>query len=154
LKHKKKVRGFERVRSCAYAEKALLVPMRKTAHSAGYDLAAAEYTVIRRGETVAVPTGWKAYMQADEVLHIYIRSGLAFKKGLTLVNNVGIIDSDYYDNPDNEGHILVGLRNTGSETIYIGDGERIAQGVFTKYLLADDDRASGSRSGGIGSTGA
>lgn len=70
-----------------------------------------------------------------------------------LANNTGIIDSDYYNNPDNEGHLMIGLYNTGSEAITIQRGERIAQGIFMKYLTCDDDCAEGTRLGGFGSTG-
>lgn len=92
-------------------------------------------------------------MEKDEVLNIYPRSSLFKKKSLILTNSVGIIDADYYDNHDNEGHILISLYNVGEESVSIQKGERIAQAIFGKYLLADeDDFISGSRLGGFGST--
>ena len=95
-------------------------------------------------------------MQADEVLLLYIRSSMAVKRQLMLMNGVAVIDADYYGNADNEGHIIVPLYNYGKEPVHIAAGERIAQGIFTRYLTADGDMAGfgRARSGGFGSTGA
>ena len=102
-----------------------------------------------------VPTGVKAYMKPDEVLYIHIRSSLAVKRQLVLMNSVGVVDADYYNNPDNEGHIFIALWNRGKEAVTLKAGERLAQGVFMKYLLADGDTAGKGqdRQGGFGSTG-
>lgn len=148
---KKRLRGFEVV--SAYAGKGIGLPTRKTVRSAGYDIEAAEDVTIPAKGIAVVPTGIKAYMQRDEYLGIHIRSGIAFKKGLSLINDEGVIDSDYYDNPDNEGHIMIGIVNHTAEPVEIGKGERITQGIFKKYLLVDNDDAKGNREGGIGSTG-
>ena len=78
----------------------------RTAHAAGYDLKVAVRTVIDPGEIVLVPTGVKAYMQPTEVLYLYDRSSNPRKKGLVLINSVGVIDGDYYGNPGNEGTYL------------------------------------------------
>jgi dUTP pyrophosphatase len=129
------------------------LPERKTARSAGYDLAAAAAITIEAGSTALVPTGLKVYMPPDEVLLLYVRSSLAAKRSLMLANGVGVIDADYVDNPENEGHILVAILNRGSAPVQIAQGERIAQGIFVKYQVTDDDTASGGRSGGFGSTG-
>ena len=148
-----KTRGFDVVRS--WQNKGISLPVRKTAASAGYDFEAGESVTIRPDEQVMVPTGIKAYMQPDEVLTIHIRSSMAVKHQLVLVNSVGIIDADYYDNPDNEGHIYIALWNRGSEPFAIEKGDRIAQGIFGRYLVADDDAAGqgAERQGGFGSTG-
>lgn len=148
-----KTRGFDVVRS--WQNKGISLPVRKTAASAGYDFEAGESVTIRPDEQVMVPTGIKAYMQPDEVLTIHIRSSMAVKHQLVLVNSVGIIDADYYDNPDNEGHIYIALWNRGSEPFAIEKGDRIAQGIFSRYLVADDDSAGqgAERQGGFGSTG-
>ena len=146
-----KKRGFEVV--SFYAREGVHIPERKTSGSSGYDLEAAENYVLAPHVITPIGTGLKAYMQDDGYLSIFIRSSLAFKKGLTLANNTGIIDSDYYNNPDNEGHISIGLYNTGNEPVFIKKGDRIAQGIFMKYLTCDDDCAEGERVGGIGSTG-
>lgn len=148
-----KTRGFDVVRS--WQNKGISLPVRKTAASAGYDFEAGESVTIRPDEQVMVPTGIKAYMQPDEVLTIHIRSSMAVKHQLVLVNSVGIIDADYYNNPDNEGHIYIALWNRGSEPFAIEKGDRIAQGIFSRYLVADDDSAGqgAERQGGFGSTG-
>ena len=147
-----KTRGFEKVTK--YMQVGFPMPERKTELSAGYDISAAEEVVLEPGKLVLVPTGVKAYMQAGEFLGLHIRSSMAVKKHLMLVNNVGIIDADYY-NADNEGHIMVALLNMGSEAVTIPQGERIAQGIFYNYLTVDDDDKveKAVRAGGFGSTG-
>ena len=133
-----KTRGFEIV--SMYQTTGIHLPERKTGASTGYDFAAAEMVEIASGECALVPTGVKAYMQPDEVLLIYIRSSTALRKRLMLMNSVGVIDADYY----------------GKGTVQIAAGERIAQGIFTRYLTVDGDSAGRghARAGGFGSTGA
>ena len=145
-----KIRGFELVSQ--FTDENLL-PKRETAHAAGYDLKVARTTEIGPGEIVLVPTGVKAYMQANEVLYLYDRSSNPRKKGLVLINSVGVIDKDYYGNPTNEGHIFAQMRNITDETVVVEAGERIVQAVFAPFLLADGDDADGIRTGGFGSTG-
>ena len=106
------------------------------------------------GKVTVIPTGVKAYMGAGEYLSIHIRSSMGIKHGIMLANSTGIIDADYYNNPDNEGHIMVALLNMTDKVFHVNKGDRIAQGIFTAYLKADDDNASSKREGGIGSTGA
>ena len=146
-------RGFEIIG--AYKAAGLSLPQRKTAASAGYDLAAAEDCVLPRGKVTLVPTGLKAYMQKDEYLGLHIRSGISLKSQLMLVNAQGIIDADYYGNEENEGHIMVAILNLGQADFPVEKGMRIAQGIFYKYLTADDDEAGRgeARTGGFGSTG-
>lgn len=148
-----KTRGFERVTDWAGAD--IHLPERKTAASAGYDIEAGKDVTIAPGESALVPTGIKAYMQPDEVLAIHIRSSMGVKKHLVLTNSTGIIDADYYNNKDNEGHIYIALWNRGKQMVLIRKGERIAQGIFQKYLTADGDKAGDGavRQGGFGSTG-
>ena len=148
-----RTRGFEVV--TLYESSGVHLPERKTGASTGYDFAAAESVEIAPGEGKLVPTGVKAYMQENEVLLVYIRSSAAFKKHLMLMNGVAVIDADYYGNADNEGHIIVPLYNYGKEPVHIAAGERIAQGIFTRYLTADGDAAGcgAARGGGFGSTG-
>ncbi len=145
-----KIRGFELVSQ--FTDENLL-PKRETAHAAGYDLKAAETVSLEPGEIKLVPTGVKAYMQANEVLYLYDRSSNPRKKGLVLINSVGVIDGDYYGNPANEGHIFAQMRNITEETVVVEAGERIVQAVFGPFLLADGDQADGVRTGGFGSTG-
>ena len=91
-------------------------------------------------------------MLSDEVLKIYPRSSMGVKKHLILPNTVGIIDSDYYNNSSNEGHIMLFLYNYDNEPHIIHKGDKIAQGIFQKFLVSDDAPVD-SRDGGIGSTG-
>lgn len=128
-------------------------PKRATSKSAGYDIVSPETYHIEPRAIVKIPTGIKACMEDDEYLDINIRSGLATKHGLGLVNSVGIIDADYYNNPDNDGEIIIGIINNGFKVATIKAGDRIAQGIFKKYLITDDDDAVGERKGGLGSTG-
>lgn len=144
-------RGFEVISS--FRDKNINMPVRKTAHSAGYDIEAAESASVEPGALALIATGLKAYMQADEYLGIHIRSSLGIKQQLLLANSQGVIDADYYNNSDNEGHIIIALRNMGDRTVTINKGDRIAQGIFYQYLTADEDFAEGTRSGGFGSTG-
>ena len=149
-----KVRGFEIAKG--FENAGINLPVRKTKYSAGYDMEAAEDCVIpafKPGQKpTLVKTGVKAYMQEDEVLMIYNRSSNPKKKGLVLSNSVGVIDKDYYGNPDNDGHIMFAFYNTKPEDIEIKKGEAIGQAIFRKYLLTDDDSAEGERVGGFGST--
>ncbi len=146
-----KKRGFEVV--SIYKDANLNLPQRKTSGSAGYDFEAAEDMVIEPGKVGFVSTGIKAYMPEDEVLQMYPRSSLGFKKKLILMNSVGIIDSDYYNNPDNEGEIKIILYNVGADSVTIKTGERIAQGIFMKYLTTEENEVKAKRLGGFGSTG-
>lgn len=146
-----RTRGFEVVSS--WEGKGIHIPERKTAGSAGYDLEIAADADVQPGKVTLLPTGLKAYMAEGEYLAVYIRSSMAIKHGLILINSTGIIDADYYNNPDNEGHIMVAVYNTGSSVFHISKGERVAQAIFTCYLKADGDRAEGVRTGGVGSTG-
>lgn len=159
-------RGFEIVSN--FKKKDINLPVRKTNASAGYDFEAAESLIVPSiwkvlaekvfiGEATGlkatlIPTGIKSYMLDDEYLQLSIRSGTALKTGLILANGVGIVDSDYYNNPDNEGHIMFPVHNLGFKDKLIKEGERIGQGLFLKYLKVDDDISDGTRTGGFGST--
>ena len=149
-----KKRGFEIAKG--FEDKNINLPIRKTKYSAGYDIEAAEDTVIpsfKKGmNPTLVKTGLKAYMQDDEMLLLYNRSSNPKKKGLIVSNSVGVIDKDYYENPDNDGHIMFAFYNIKEENVVIKKGEAIGQAIFQKYLVTDDDVAEGERVGGFGST--
>ena len=81
-----------------------------------------------------------------------MRSSMGIKHSLRLVNCTAVIDSDYYNNPDNEGEIIAVIKNEGRQAYYIKKWERFIQGVFQRYEVADNDNAVGERTGGIGST--
>ena len=118
---------FEKVSTCPGA----IIPKRATQGSAGYDfyMYSEDNVKIAPGEMQAIQTGIKAKFPSGIVLKVYIRSSLT-KRGLVLGNSVGIVDSDYYNNPSNEGNILVLIRNVGKVPAIIEVGERIAQGLF------------------------
>lgn len=149
-----RVRGFEVAKG--FEDKKINLPIRKTKYSAGYDIEAAEDVVIpsfKKGiNPTLIKTGIKAYMQDDEVLYLYNRSSNPKKKGLILANSVGVIDKDYYGNPDNDGHIMFAFYNIKDEDVEIKKGETVGQAVFQKYLVVDNDNAEGMRLGGFGST--
>lgn len=146
-------RGFEIVST--YRAEGIHLPERKTKAAAGYDIEAAADTVLLPRQVALVPTGIKAYMQPDEYLGVHIRSSFSIKNAVSLANGQGVIDADYYNNADNEGHIMIAVLHHGDKVVVVKKGMRIAQGIFYKYLTADGD-AGGSgadRSGGFGSTG-
>ncbi len=146
-----KLRGFEKV-SAKSGDGNVVMPKRSTKGSAGYDfISPVDVTVPARG-SVIIPSGIKAYMQDDECLFLYPRSSWGIKHGIMIQNTVGVVDSDYYDNPDNEGEILVALKNLSDDDHAVRKGDRFCQGIFKKILLTDDDRTDGVRNGGIGST--
>ena len=132
----------------------IILPKRSTKNSAGYDIRSIESYVLKSGESKVFKTGVKVEMNNDEVFFIFDRSSFGFKYDIMLSNSVGVIDSDYYNNEDNEGHFSVKLLNLGEKDIEINVGDRIAQGIFVKYLTVDDEEEiQNKRKGGIGSTG-
>lgn len=174
-------RGFQVV--SAKADQGINLPQRQTKGAAGYDFEASEDFTIpsiwklgflkalwklhkrhalsahrlevadKSLKPFLVPTGIKAYMQPGEVLMLFNRSSGPLKRRLVLPNGVGIIDADYYNNPNNEGEIFVQLINYGLTDYHVKKGERIAQGIFVPYLTADDESTPQSvREGGFGST--
>ena len=101
-----------------------------------------------------VPTGVKAYMQEDEFVLIADRSSGPLKRGLILPNGIGVVDADYYNNPNNEGELFVQLLNFGIRDYHVKQGERIAQAIFMPYLRADNEQTPlAKRTGGFGSSG-
>lgn len=129
------------------------LPKRATKNSAGYDFHLLENITLKPKEIKKIPTAIKTEMNNDEVLMIHIRSSLGFKYNMRMCNQTGIIDSDYYNNQDNEGHIFIKVQNEGTETINLKAGDRFAQGIFIKYLTTDDEEEiKNNRQGGIGST--
>jgi dUTP pyrophosphatase len=166
-----KVRGFEKVSTF----EDINLPERATKHAAGYDFEAANDVVIpsifksgiatalkvalnkeealldeellKQVKPTLVGTGVKAYMGEDEFLQLCNRSSNP------LSNGVGIIDSDYYNNENNEGHIMFQFINFGLKDLTIKKGERIGQGIFLPFLKADGDESEKTRTGGFGSSG-
>lgn len=144
------MRKFEVVKNCPFSVK---LPERSTSGSAGYDFYTPNPFVIAPGQTLMVKTWVKAQMPKNNVLLLFERSSWGFKKQISIPNAVGVIDSDYYGNADNDGNIAFAFTNHGKEPIQVNAGDKIGQGIFLPFLLTDDDDASGDRTGGIGSTG-
>jgi len=128
------------------------LPLRATKGAAGYDFITPVPINLAPGESITVPTGIRAKIDSGVVLMLYPRSGLGFKYGMRLSNTTGVIDSDYYF-ADNEGHILVRIKNGGDKPLRLNPGERFCQGVFMPFFITYDDEADKARSGGFGSTG-
>lgn len=128
------------------------LPNRATKGSAGYDIFMPFSVTIRSEGTCTVPTGIKIQLPADTFLMIVPRSSLGFKFQLGLANTVGIIDSDYFNNSDNEGHIMVRLVNNGKHPVHIEKGDAFCQGIILPFGKTIDDHPGGKRIGGIGST--
>lgn len=144
------MRKFEKV---SYNDTGV-IPTRNDIGSAGYDFYTPIDLVIEPGKMVKFETHIKASMEQDEVLMLYVRSSIGIKKNLMLPNGTGVIDSTYYNNPDNEGNIIGALFNYGDTVQVISAGERVMQGVFLKYLVTDNDEPlNKARIGGIGSSG-
>jgi len=130
------------------------LPSRADKRSAGYDFYSPVTVQILPGQKAMIFTDVKAFMQPNEVLLLYIRSSLAVKHDLMLANNVGVIDSSYYGNPDNDGNIGICILNKSGRAVTINAGDKIAQGIFQYYFVTDDDAVqSEERIGGFGSSG-
>ena len=149
----KKLRGFEIAKG--WEDKGINLPVRKTKHSAGYDVEAAEDVIIpsyKPGiKPTLIPTGLKAYCQKDEWYMLVNRSS-GPKKGFVMANSIGVIDADYYGNESNDGHFYFQYFNFQDHDIQVKKGDVIGQVIFQKYLITDDDNAEGERVGGFGST--
>ena len=149
-----KVRGFEIAKG--FENQGINLPKRKTKYAAAYDIESAEDIILpsfKPGmKPTLIKTGLKAYMLPDEVLMMYPRSSGPKKQGILFPHSSGIVDQDYYENPTNDGHIMVQCINIKDEDVQIKKGETIAQVMFQKYLVIDNDDAEGDRTGGFGST--
>lgn len=131
----------------------IAIPQRATSKSSGYDFSSPFSFNLEPNEQIQLPLGIKAYMNDDEELLIFPRSSIGFKYNVKINNTIGKIDSDFVDNPNNEGDIQIKFTNTGNKVWNVKAGDRIAQGTFYKYLITDDDiPLSQERIGGIGST--
>lgn len=129
------------------------MPKRSTKYSAGYDFFSLNDFVLKPGESKKIPTGIKACMMDDEVLLLYIRSSMGFKYNIRMCNQVGVIDKDYYNNINNEGHIWIKIQNEGVNDYVVKKGDAICQGIYTKYLIVDNEiEIENERISGIGST--
>ena len=129
----------------------IVLPVRKTAGSAGYDLIMSKGLTIQPKTQLTIPTGLRCRIDSGYVLLFFPRSSLGFKYGMRIVNTVGVIDSDYF-HAKNEGHIIIGVENPSDKEIVIKPGDGLCQGIFFPFGITTDDEADGVRTGGIGST--
>lgn len=171
---------FEKV--SRFADTELNLPTRKTSYSAGYDFEVAEdilipsyFEMMERSRPIMkdltldlehaknsfknfnikptlVPTGVKCQLEDNMYLELHVRSSAPLKYFLVLANGVGVVDADYYNNPDNEGEIFFQIINMSPCAIMLKKGDIIGQGIIQEYKVTNDDAAEGLRQGGFGST--
>lgn len=131
------------------------LPKRATKGSAGYDFFSPISFTLKQGENIKIPTGIKVAIENGWVLTEFVRSSIGFKYGVSLSNGTGIIDSDYYNNEKNEGHIFIKLSNSDKsfdKPLTVFNGDAFCQGIFLPFGITIDDETDGIRKGGIGST--
>ena len=129
------------------------LPNRSTKNSAGYDFFSLFDFSLKPCEIMKIPTGIKVNMENNDVLFLVVRSSMGFKYNVRMCNQVGVIDSDYYNNSDNEGHIWIKLKNEGDKDFIVKNGDAICQGIFLNYLTVTNERdVKKIRNGGLGST--
>ena len=144
---------FEKVKRM---EEDIKLPERSTLNSAGYDFFAIENIIFNPKTITRVFTGVKCELMPNQVLILANRSSNPSKKGLVLLNGIGVIDADYYGNPDNDGEIAFEFYNMLDEVVEIKKGEKLGQGLILKFDKVENDYISDpykTRSGGFGSTG-
>ena len=148
-----RTRGFEIVKDTVrkFPEKEIKLPTRGTSKAAAYDFYSNDTYTIEPNKIAKIWTDVKAYMGDNEVLLLDVRSSMGGK--FMLANTIGVIDADYYSNKDNDGNIGIFLKNISDETLVVNYGERVAQGMFFTYLVADNGNTGEIRNGGFGSTG-
>ena len=129
------------------------IPKRSTKESAGYDFESIIDFILKPGEIKKLPLGIKVNMNSGEVLFIIVRSSMGFKYNVRLCNQVGVIDKDYYNNSDNEGHMWLKLENQGDKDYVVKKGDNICQGIFVPFLTVDNEEEINKiRTSGFGST--
>lgn len=141
---------FEKVKRM---EEDIKLPERSTLNSAGYDFFAIEDIIFNPETITRVFTGVKCELMPNQVLILANRSSNPSKKGLILLNGIGVIDADYYGNPDNDGEIAFEFYNMLDEVVEIKKGEKLGQGLILKFDKVEDDYVTNVRKSGWGSTG-
>ena len=149
--------SFEQFKKDIYDDKELYesynIPKRSTKESAGYDFEAIMDFTLKPGEIKKIPLGIKADMNSGEVLFLIVRSSQGFKYNVRMCNQVGVIDKDYYNNSENEGHMWIKLENHGNKDYVVSKGDKIIQGLFMPFLTVDnEENIEKVRTSGIGST--
>lgn len=146
-------RGFEVVppQYRKNGELEIKLPVRASLQSMAYDFYSPVSKIVEPDEIVKIWTDVNVYMRADECLILNVRSSMGGK--FMLANTQGWIDADYYMNKDNGGNIGIFLKNISNKALLIEKGDRIAQGAFFRFLIADNGNTDNERNGGFGSTG-
>ena len=134
-------------------EEDIKLPERSTLNSAGYDFFALEDIIFNPNTITRVFTGVKCELMPNQVLILANRSSNPSKKGLILLNGIGVVDADYYGNPDNDGEIAFEFYNMLDEIVEIKKGEKLGQGLILKFDKTEDDFVTNVRKSGWGSTG-
>lgn len=132
------------------------LPERSTLNSAGYDFFVIEDVSLPAKAITRIFTGVKCELMPDQVLILANRSSNPSKKGLVLLNGIGVVDADYYGNSDNDGEIAFEFYNMLGVPVELKKGEKLGQGLILKFDKTEDDYVSNpykTRSGGFGSTG-
>ena len=130
----------------------VILPKRATKSSVAYDFYSPINITISPMQSAMIWTDVKAHFNEDEALLLNVRSSMG-KQPVMIANTQGWIDSDYYSNPDNDGNIGIRLFNLGNTSYVVKPGDRIAQGMFVKYLVADNGNTDCVRKSGFGSSG-
>ena len=130
----------------------VILPKRATKSSVAYDFYSPINITISPLQSAMIWTDVKAHFNEDEALLLNVRSSMG-KQPVMIANTQGWIDSDYYSNPDNDGNIGIRLFNLGNTSYVVKSGDRIAQGMFVKYLVADNGNTDCTRKSGFGSSG-
>ena len=115
------------------------LPSRETKKAAGYDFYALYDYTLKPGEIKKIPTGIKVNMEIDDALLLLDRSSMGFKYNVRMCNQVGVIDADYFNNKDNEGHMWIKIQNEGDKDYVVKRGDGMCQGIFIKYLTVDNE---------------
>ena len=131
-------------------DKEIQLPKRQTEHSIAYDFYSPVDCTVEPMKSAMIWTDVKVFFQPDEALLINVRSSMG-KQPIMIANTQGWIDSDYYGS-DNDGNIGFRLFNLGDTPYQIKQGDRIGQGMFINYLVADNGNTDVKRVGGFGST--
>lgn len=128
------------------------LPSPETAGAAGFDLSSAADVTIAPGAVALIPTGLIIKVPDGHFLGIFARSSTPLKRGLMVANGVGVIDADYCGPKD---EVKVQVLNFTQSTVTVKRGDRIAQGIFLKYLAPEweEGEPSAPTRGGFGSTG-
>ena len=137
----------------AHVYASIKLPQRATSGSAGYDFYTPYEVKLHPHDKIIIPSGIRCNIAEGYMMLGVVRSYKRKKNDLNLSNTCMVLDSDYYF-ADNEGHIMIALRNMKNYSVHCAAGERIMQGVFLPFGITMDDSAEAKRIGGIGSTNA